>query len=83
MSAERSEEAGPTGPASPVLSDRPARRRLQLQRAGELAQRSTRLRDELILAAIGQGMSQREVARLVGLTHTAVQYIARRATDRA
>lgn len=56
-----------------------ARRREQLEAAGATARRAIALRDELILAALGAGMSQREVARLVGLSHTAVQQIVRRA----
>lgn len=49
--------------------------------AGEKVRRSTLERDALIaeIAATGE-MSQREIARALGLSHTAVQVILRRAT---
>ena len=49
--------------------------------AGERVRSATRERDEMIamIAATGE-MSQREIARAVGLSHTAVQVIIRRAT---
>lgn len=62
-----------------MTDDELAARRAQLEAAGATARKAVALRDELILAALGLGLSQREVARLVGLSHTAVQAINRRA----
>ena len=45
---------------------------------GEKVRRTTADRDDLILAAVAEGMSHREVARAVGLSHTAVQSIVKR-----
>ena len=44
---------------------------------GEGVRMSTIERDDLIRTAVAAGISQREVARAVGLSHTAVQRIAR------
>ena len=44
---------------------------------GEGVRVSTIERDDLIRTAVAAGISQREVARAVGLSHTAVQRIAR------
>lgn len=49
-----------------------------LTRAGEGVRRATAKRNDLIAEAVADGMTQREVARLVGLSHTAVQIILRR-----
>lgn len=41
----------------------------------------TRRRDEAIAEAVKAGISQREVARTTGLSHTSVQNIVRRADN--
>ena len=48
-------------------------------RAADVARDWTAERDDLIRAAVAAGVSQREVARVTGLSHTAVQIILRRA----
>lgn len=40
----------------------------------------TRKRDHDIVTAVNNGVSQREVARIAGLSHTTVQNIVRKAT---
>lgn len=53
-----------------------------IDRVAEAAAASTdwiRRRDERIVAAVAAGLSQREVARAAGLSHTAVQQIVKRA----
>ena len=45
---------------------------------GEGVRRSTAERDQLIRDAVAAGHSQREVARAVGLSHTAVRQIVAR-----
>ena len=45
---------------------------------GEGVRRSTTERDELIRQAVAAGISQREVARAVGLSHTAIRGIVAR-----
>lgn len=44
---------------------------------GEGVRSTTAERDQLIRDAVAAGISQREVARAVGLSHTAVQRIVR------
>ena len=73
IGAKRIQRRPGWGPGLAVLSDRPARRRIcsRIQRLPEssgAAARRHSCRDELILAAIGQGVARpAEVARLVGL----------------
>lgn len=55
----------------------PAAERHRLAKAGERVRNATSRRDEMIVAAAAV-LSQREVARVVGLSHTAVQAILRR-----
>lgn len=53
-------------------------RRAALEAVGASARLATDRRDAAIVAAVAAGMSQRDVARTVGLSHTAVQHIVRR-----
>lgn len=48
----------------------------QLRKAGQMVVRWTAERDRLVKDAVQQGGSLREVGDAVGLTHTAVKFIA-------
>lgn len=47
-----------------------------LRRAGEAVRKATIARDELICAAVASGAPLRAVGEAVGLSHTAVKFIA-------
>lgn len=48
-----------------------------LRKAGRLVARSTEERDRLVKEAVEAGGSYREVGEAVGLSHTAVKFIAK------
>lgn len=52
--------------------------RAALEPAGARAREATAERDDLIALAVAEGVSMREVGRLVGLSHTAVRQIVAR-----
>lgn len=47
-----------------------------LRRAGQLVKKATADRDDLIKQAVAEGGSLREIGAAVGLSHTAVKFIA-------
>lgn len=67
------------GPCSTLCAMTPDMERA-LRTAGRKAQEWTAERDRLIREARSQGGTLREIAELVGLTHTAVKLIETRAT---
>lgn len=57
----------------PVIEDE---KRKDLRQAGKQVKVWTAKRDELIRSAVAEGGSLREVGEAVGLSHTAVKFIA-------
>lgn len=65
----------------PPVALTPEQARL-LRKAGEKVAEWTRERDRLISEAVAAGGSYREVGEAVGLSHTAVKFIAKGRPDR-
>jgi len=65
------------------MSRKPRTLAEQLADAGEKVRTATAERDAAVAEAVAGGMSQREVARAIGLSHTAVQVILRRTASAA
>lgn len=54
---------------------------LAIEEMAAVAARATQERDQLVVRAVEAGLSTRQVGAAAGMTHTAVQYIARRASS--
>lgn len=70
-----------TAPTLPAVALTPDQARL-LRKAGEKVAEWTRERDRLIREAVDAGASLRDVGEAVGLSHTAVKFIAKGRPER-